>query len=406
MNETEACVVEIDIEKDYTVERAGTNSTKWDGLKSRFGRDGLLPLWVADMDFKAPECVREAIARLNGHGVYGYHMVPDGYYRAFIDWEKRRHGYEVKKEWIRFTAGVVSGLYWFINAMTQKDDACLILTPCYYPFMDAVRDTGRKLVCCDLVNTDGYYTIDFEKFEEAIRANAVKMFLLCSPHNPVGRVWTKEELRNLLEICKKYGVFVLSDEIHQDITFGGHKNIPAAAVGDYDNMLAILTSASKTFNLAGMKNSFAVIPDEAVRSRFDRFVKANRIARGSVFGYAAAEAAYRGGEPWLEKVLEVIAGNDAYLRDELASKLPGVTVTPLEGTYLVWIDLGAYVRPAELREIVQEQCGLAVDYGEWFFENRTDTHIRINLATSGKNIETAVQRLVEALGGGKEHKIK
>ncbi len=389
--------MKIEIEKDYAVERLGTNCTKWDGLSERFGEEGLLPLWVADMDFKAPDCVREAMQKLIDRGVYGYSMTAEGYFQSFINWEESRHGYSVKKEWLRFAAGVVSGLYWFINAMTQPGDACLILTPCYYPFMDAVRDTERKLVCSELVNTGGCYTIDLEKFEKDIRENEVKLFLLCSPHNPVGRVWKQEELKGLLDICKKHGVFVISDEIHQDILLSGHKNIPAAKVGDYDEILATITSASKTFNLAGCKNSFLIIPDQAIRERFDRFAKSIRMTRGSMFGYAVVEAAYQGGAPWLEAVLETIEGNYLYLRDTLKAALPKLTVTPLEGTYLMWIDLGAYVSPEQIQELVQKKCRLAVDYGAWFFENSEDTHIRINLATSRRNIETAAQKLIQEM---------
>ncbi len=387
----------MDIDKVDAAERRGTNSTKWDGTSAKFGADDLLPMWIADMDFPAPGCVHEALKKIIDFGVYGYSFVDDGYYQSFIDWEKKKHGYEVKKEWLRYTPGVVSGLYWFINAMTLPGEACMILTPCYYPFMDAVRNTGRKLICCDLVNTGGHYTVDLKKFEDTIRVNHVKLFLLCSPHNPVGRVWSRTELNGILDICKHRGVFVVSDEIHQDITFGGHRHIPAAAAGDYDDMLATLTSASKTFNLAGCKNSFAVIPDREIRERFDRYAKSIRVTRGSVFGYVAVEAAYRNGEPWLERVLNIIAENYRYLRDTLMREFPGITVSPLEGTYLVWIDLGAYVPCEQLYDFIQNRCGLALDYGEWFYENRADTHVRMNLATSAKNVGMAVSSLIREI---------
>jgi cysteine-S-conjugate beta-lyase len=390
-------VVNLDIEKDYAVNRIGTNCTKWDGLSVKFGADNLLAMWIADMDFRAPDCVHEALQKVIDLGIYGYSFEDEGYYQSFIDWEKRKHGYTIKREWIRFTAGVVSGLYWFVNAMTQPGDACIILTPCYYPFMDAIRDTGRRLVCCELINTNGYYTIDLMKFENDIRENDIKLFILCSPHNPVGRVWTKEELKAILDTCKKYGVFVISDEIHQDLTLRDYKNTPAATVGDYDNMLVTLTSASKTFNLAGCKSSFALIPDKTIRDRFDRYIKSIRVARGSMFGYAAVEAAYKQGEPWLEEILKVIEGNFQYLRDALTKELPKIVVTPLEGTFLMWIDLGAYVSYEHLQDFVQNKCKLALDYGEWFFEKGIDTHIRINLATPRKNIETAAQSLIKEI---------
>lgn len=384
----------LDIEKNYTPDRRGTNCAKWDGTLLRFGETDLLPLWVADMDFKAPDCVQEALQNMIDHGVYGYYLAPQSYYESFISWEKRRHDYEVKKEWLRYTPGVVSGLYWFVNILTQPNDACIMLLPCYYPFMDAIRDTGRKLICCDLVNIGGRYTIDLAKFEDAICRNNVKLFLLCSPHNPVSRVWTHKELKGLLDICEKHGVFVISDEIHQDLIMSGHKHIPAATVGEYDERLVTLTAASKTFNLAGCQNSFAVIPNEAIRKRFDQYVKSIRVIRGAMFGYVAVEASYNHGEPWLAEVLEIIEGNFRYFRDTLLAELPKIVVTPLEGTYLAWIDLGAYVPSEELQKVVQNKCKLAVDYGEWFLEAGSDTHIRVNLATSRKNVETAVQNLV------------
>ncbi len=386
-----------DMKTIYAPDRRGTNSYKWDAMKGEFGTDGLLPLWVADMDFKAPDCVHEALRTVIDLGIYGYHVPPASYYESIISWERRRHGYEIKKEWLRYTLGVVPGLYWFTNILTRINDACIILTPCYYPFMEAIRNTGRRLVCCDLKCSGGRYTIDFEKFEAEICANDVKLFILCSPHNPVGRVWTQQELKGLLDVCGKHGVYVISDEIHQDIVMTGHKNIPAATVGAYDDFLVTLSATSKTFNMAGLKNSFAIIPDQGIRKKFDQYVNSIQVMKGSMFGYAATEAAYNHGEPWLEEVLAVIEGNYRYLRDTLLAELPEIVVTPLEGTYLMWVDLGAYVSHQGLRALVQNECKLAVDYGDWFFEKGADTHIRINLATPRENIQTAAQNLIRGI---------
>ena len=201
----------LDLEKNYAPQRLGTNSEKWDGVKARFGEEGLLPLWVADMDFRAPDAVHEALHRMADFGIYGYALTPDSYYDAFIQWEQSHHGYTVDRSWIRFAPGVVAAIYWMVTLRTQPEDACIILTPSYYPFMNAVNDLGRKLVWSDLVPDEhGYYTIDFADFEQKIVDNGVKLFILCSPHNPCGRVWTREELSRLMEICRRHHVFVIT----------------------------------------------------------------------------------------------------------------------------------------------------------------------------------------------------
>lgn len=388
----------LDLEKNYAPQRLGTNSEKWDGVKARFGEEGLLPLWVADMDFRAPDAVHEALHRMADFGIYGYALTPDSYYDAFIQWEQSHHGYTVDRSWIRFAPGVVAAIYWMVTLRTQPEDACIILTPSYYPFMNAVNDLGRKLVWSDLVPDEhGYYTIDFVDFERKIVDNGVKLFILCSPHNPCGRVWTREELSRLMEICRRHHVFVISDEIHHDIILGDRPHIPTATLGGYDDMLMTVTSASKTFNLAGCQNAFVILPNEDYRKEFDAYINRIRIRRGNAFGNTAVEAAYRHGQQWLDEVLEIIRGNARYVEETLARELPLAVVTPLEATYLQWIDLGAYLSNDQLRDTVQGKCRLAVDYGDWFRPDTGDTHIRLNLATPRKNVAEAVDRLVKAL---------
>ncbi len=375
-------------------DRRGTNALKWNHLdKMSFGTNDLLGLWVADMDFAAPECVRQAIIRAGEYGIFGYDATPPEYNEAFINWEKTYHGYEVKPEWIRFAPGVVTGFYWLIRLMTQPGDAVMILTPVYYPFMSAIEEQGRRLVKCELVNTDGIYTVDYDAFEEKIRTENVKGFLFCSPHNPVGRVWRREELEKMLEICRRYGVKVISDEIHQDFEHPGHKHIPAATVGDYDDMLATLTAPSKTFNLAGMQNSIAIIPDEELRRRYDALISEMHIHGGNSVGFIAAAAAYAGGRPWLETLLRQIEENAETLRSKLAEGLPKAIMSPLEGTYLAWIDLGAYVAPEDIESTMVKLCGLALDYGSQFGGD-APCHIRVNLGTSREIIEEAAERLL------------
>lgn len=375
------------------VDRRGTNCCKWDGQEGTFGENGLHAMWVADMDIKAPECVRKALYDYVELGVFGYVSVPDSYYKAFMDWEQRRHGCSVKKEWIRFSPGVVSAFNWIVQFITKEKDAVIVTTPVYYPFLNAVKDNGRTLITSDLREENGVYTIDFEDFEEKIEENQVKLFILCSPHNPVGRVWKKEEIQKLFEICRRHNVFVISDEIHQDLVYKGHKHITSLTFEEYYDMMIAISAPSKTFNLAGAQNSFVVIPDESIRKKWDAYTKKLHVSGGNGFGYIAAEAAYRDGEEWLEEVKNQIFENYEYLKERLTSTFPDITVSPLEGTYLVWIDLGQYVKPEEMREFMQKKCRMAVDYGDWFGGERFGSHIRINLATSIENVKIGVEAL-------------
>ncbi len=382
----------------YYVDRLGTGSLKWDGQKGVFGEEGLLALWVADMDFRVPQSVLDAEKEYLETGIFGYYRPGIGYYQAFQAWEKERHGYEVKREWIRFAPGVVPAINWLVQMFTEPQDAVLVLTPVYYPFLHAVRDNGRKLICCELKNEAGRYGLDMEAFEAAIVQNGVKCFILSSPHNPVGRVWKKAELKAMLDVCKAHGVLVISDEIHQDLTFDGHKHIPSALAGDYDEVLLTLTAASKTFNLAGCQNAFAIIPDAGLRAVYEGFTARMHIEGGNPFGYIAVEAAYRHGLPWLEEVREIIWGNYCFAKDAFAAALPGVCTSSLEGTYLMWADFGQYLKQEEMAAFFQKKCRLAVDYGAWF-EGNASTHARFNLATSRENVEKAVAAIAANLKG-------
>ena len=379
------------------VDRRNSNCNKWDGQKKMFQEEGLHAMWVADMDFRVPECVVNALKKYVEFGVYGYYKIPDEYYEAFINWEKERHGYEVKKEWIRFSPGVVAGFHWLVQILTDEKDAVIVNTPVYYPFLDAVKNNHRTLICSDLKNENGIYTIDFDDFEKKITEHNVKLFILCSPHNPAGRVWKEEELKRLLEICKKHHVYVVSDEIHQDLVFGENKHIPSLSVGDYDEMMISITAASKTFNIAGAQNSMVIIPDKKLRRKWDAYTKENRVFAGNAFGYIAAQAAYERGKEWLDLVLKQIDENYHYLKKELAENLPKAVVTPLEGTYLCWIDLKAYVSAGEIKDLIQKKCRLAVDFGDWFGGERFGTFIRMNLATSMENVRIGVEALERQL---------
>lgn len=379
------------------VDRRGTNCNKWDGQTQMFGEEGLHAMWVADMDFQTPSCVTEALEKYVQQGVFGYYRIPDSYYDSFINWEKTYHNYEVKRDWIRFSPGVVSALNWILKFLTNPQDAAIVLTPVYYPFLNAIKDNGRRLIESDLVNENGVYHIDFEDFEQKVIENEVKLFILSSPHNPVGRVWTRDELSKIIEICRRHNVFIISDEIHHDLTFADHTHIPLATIGDNDDMIITLTAPSKTFNLAACQNSIIIIPDASLRETWDQFAHGIRLENGNAFGYIAAEAAYTNGRPWLLEVKKLIYSNFLYMKEALESARPELRISPLEGTYLAWIDLGAYVKPSELRDFMQKKCRLALDYGDWFGGERFGTFVRMNLATSRESVEYAVNALISQL---------
>ena len=379
------------------VERKGTSCSKWDGLSETFGAADLLPLWVADMDFKVDSAIAGAISDYLNAGVFGYYKVPAGYYESFIEWEKSEHGFTIEPEWIGYSPGVVSGFNFAVQVLTDPGDAIIVNTPVYYPFLHAVENNGRRLICSELINDDGRYYIDFEDFECRIIDNNVRAFILCSPHNPVSRVWSPDELKHLLDICRRHAVSVISDEIHHDLTFGGAVHTPTLSIAEENDRIIMFTSASKTFNLAAFKNSFAVIRDPELKSEWDRFMKGLRISGGNPLGYIAAEAAFRHSKPWLEELKTAVQRNYDHICSEFALKLPEVRMTPLEATYLAWADFGAYFTPDELQPFMQDKCGLAFDYGNWFGGDRSGSFIRINLATSYENIEEMIRRIVQGL---------
>lgn len=390
--------------KQYATNRANTNSLKWDALNQRYGNPDLIAMWVADMEFQVPQAVTQALQARVAHGIYGYSYTPDSYYDALIDWEQRRHGLHLEKDWIRFGTGVVNSLYALINTYTQPGDGVLILTPVYYPFFNAIRDNHRQLVTSALVNDHGHYQIDFDDVAAKIKANEVRLFIQCSPHNPVGRIWTEEEETKLLALCEENDVLVISDEIHQDLEIDrtAHPFISALTVADgrFADRVIVVNAPSKTFNLASLLNSHVIIANERLRAVYDASI--NRISQTevSVLGQIAGEAAYRNGEAWLDQILAIVRDNYHDVQTQLAAHAPQVKVAELQGTYLTWLDLRACVDPATIHQFVQDQCGLAVDYGEWFSPDQQGC-IRLNLATDPKYVHQAVQNILNGLASQK-----
>nr|WP_072514454.1 MalY/PatB family protein [Ndongobacter massiliensis] len=400
----------------YAVDRKGTSCNKWDQLGARFGHSDLVPMWVADMDFRSCEAVVEALEKRAAHGVYGYSYVPDSYYKALSDWMEKHFSFPINRDWVRFSSGVVPALFRFIDCFTDPGDSVAIFTPVYYPFHRAVQHTGRKLVKVELQHEDGRYSIDYDAFEKAVLEENVKMLLFCSPHNPASRVWTEQELARLFALCEKYNVLIASDEIHQDFVFEPHRHTPALKVegGRYTKRILLVTAASKTFNLAALLHSNIIIPDEDLRARYDAYNAIHPLGDSNIFGALATEAAYRDGGAWYEGVKEVIYSNYQYLKQRLAQELPAVVVADLQGTYLPMLDLRAILpegvgtetvsvngMPAakNVVDFVQNRCRLAVDYGEWFGENYAG-FIRLNLGTTPEMVEKTVDAIVREAARG------
>ena len=343
-------------------------------------------------------CVRyqadEAMLEQMKVGAYGYSALHTRFLNAFAQWEQTRHGYTVDNTWLRYAPGVVPAVNWCVLTMTEPGDSVLVLPPVYYPFFSAVSDNERNLVMSHLVFEDGEYRMDFADMEEKIVSSNVKMLILCSPHNPVGRVWRREELEELVALCQRHNVCIVSDEIHQDFVFGTSEHITLGKLTE-ENMV-ILTAPSKTFNLAGMNTAVVVIPQEALRQKWDAFTKKIHITSGSTFGYLAGEAAYLHGAEWLEGVKEIIYSNFCLMRDKLLAAFPALRIPELEGTYLMWVDFGAYLKPEEQKEFFAQKCKIALDYGSWF-RGGGDACVRFNVATSREIVEKAADAVIAAL---------
>lgn len=381
---------------DTVIDRKGTRSLKYDFAVRRGKPKDVLPLWVADMDFQTSSYITDALEDMVKHGVFGYSESEEHYFGAVQNWMERHYNWHVKESWMTKTPGIVFALAMAVKAYTQENDAVLIQPPVYYPFKEVVEDNHRRLVNNTLVlGGDGTYTIDYEDFEKKIIEENVKLFILCNPHNPVGRVWTKEELERLGDICLKHGVFVVSDEIHADFVFERKHTVFSEVKEAYRDISMICTSPSKTFNIAGLQisNIFIFNPEKA--TAFRRQVAAAGYSQVGLPGLVACEAAYRHGDEWLEGVLAYIKANAEFTRAYLQEHLPRVKMTKLEGTYLVWLDFRNYgLTDKELDEKILNQAGLWLDSGA-VFGKCGEGFQRINIACPRKTLQQALDRLID-----------
>lgn len=381
---------------DTVIDRKGTRSLKYDFAVRRGKPENVLPLWVADMDFQTSSYITEALEDMVKHGVFGYSESEEHYFEAVQNWMERHYNWHVKESWMTKTPGIVFALAMAVKAYTQENDAVLIQPPVYYPFKEVVEDNHRRLVINTLVlGGDGTYTIDYEDFEKKIIEENVKLFILCNPHNPVGRVWTREELERLGEICLKHGVFVVSDEIHADFVFERKHTVFSEVKEAYRDISMICTSPSKTFNIAGLQISNIFISNPEKATAFRRQVAAAGYSQVGLPGLVACEAAYRHGDEWLEGVLAYIKANAEFTRAYLQEHLPRVKMTKLEGTYLAWLDFRDYgLTDKELDEKILNQAGLWLDSGA-VFGKCGEGFQRINIACPRKTLQQALDRLID-----------
>ncbi len=383
---------------DRPIDRRNTNSLKYDFALERGKPADVLPLWVADMDFAAPPAVTEALQKAVSHGIFGYSDVKEDYSRTVAGWFSQRFGWETRPEWLVKTPGVVYALAMAVRALTEEGDAVLVQPPVYYPFYSVVRSNGRRLVENQLVYEDGRYHIDFDAFEKTVRSAGVKLFLLCSPHNPVCRVWTEEELRRMGAICQRYGVIVVSDEIHCDCALPGHPHtVFPLACPDLAERSVICTAPSKTFNLAGLQVSNIFIPGQEVRRAFRREVGRSGYSQLNSLGLVAAQAAYREGGAWLEACRTYLQENLAFLRSFLTEKLPEVRLVEPEGTYFAWLDCSALgLTTEELEALVTDRARLWLDGGS-IFGACAGQFQRMVLACTRATLSQALDRLERAV---------
>lgn len=384
----------------YYIDRRGSHSRKWDGEYLKFSRTDLLPLWVADMDFMTPPCIQEAISNYVKVNPLGYTMTNPNYLDAVFNWYKCRHNCTIEQDWLTSAPNVITGIMWCIGAFTKPNDAIAVLSPVYGAFDTSASDAQRQIIAIPMKRSDdNRYTVDYEAFEIAITKHDVKLFIHCNPHNPVGHVWTENEMDQLFSICERHKVLIISDEIHQDLITGPTPFTPTFSVcnGVYKDNIIAMSSVSKSFNMASLHQAEVIIPNEALRNQYAAYKAQVYHTDADVIAETAIAAAYTHpeAEAWLTDVLAVIRENYEYLCRELCTALPQIRISPMDGTYLAWIDFGAYVKVEDMHDLFENKCHIAPSFGEWFGGENYATFVRLNLATSLENIKTATHNIIK-----------
>ena len=381
---------------DTPVDRRGTNCEKWDMLGQYFGRDDLLAMWVADMDFRTVPQVRDALVARASHAIYGYTDNSAEERDAEAGWLWRRHGLKVETDWILYSPGVVDSIFFCVSALTGPEDAVLIQPPVYGPFFRPAKLFDRKLVTSPLICGESGWHMDFDDLEAKF-ARGVRMMILCSPHNPVGRVWTREELQRLVDLAARYGVIIVSDEIHADFTFDGHRQTRILALDGADRNCVMLTSATKSFNLAGLRHSSIIAPNPDLRKAISEALIRAHATSANIFGSIAQTTAYRYGDEWMDAVVEYVGENRDYTVEFLRERLPEIGCAPQEGTYLMWLDFtGLGLSHEDVRSLLVNRARVALNEGLFFGEEGRGW-FRMNLATPRANVEKTLENISKAI---------
>ncbi|MDR1382187.1 MAG: pyridoxal phosphate-dependent aminotransferase [Tannerella sp.] len=380
---------------DEIVPRRGSHSCKWDSAED----PATLPMWVADMDFRTAPCVIEAMEKRARHGIFGYAKPPGACLEALTGWFERRHHFRFREEWVLLTTGVVPALSAVIKALAEPGDGVIVLSPVYNCFFSSIRNNRCETVSSDLIYKDGTYRIDFDDLERKASDPKAKLLLLCNPHNPVGRAWTRDELKRLGDICLRNRVTVVSDEIHCDLVYPGHVHIPFASIGkDFLYNSATCMSPGKTFNLAGLQVAGILAADDAMREKIDRALNINEVCEINAFAVEALMAAYNGGEEWLERLKRYLYGNYTYLKNFAGHYLPRFTVLPLEATYLVWIDCSTLGLPsAEIAERLLREEKLWLNDGA-MYGTAGEGFIRLNIACPRIRLMQGLNKIKNVFG--------
>lgn len=383
---------------DEIIPREGTNCLKYDARERFFGAGDVLPLWVADMDFKTPDFITEAIKKRAEHEIYGYTFRSESYYQSIIGWMKHRHNWDVKKEWISFSPGVVAGFTYGIETFSNPGDGVIVQPPVYFPFFDSVKGIKRKMIENPLKIENGRYTFDFDDLKSKIDGNT-KLLLLCNPQNPGGMVWTKEELTTLANICLENKIMIISDEIHSDLIFNENKHIPLASLSEEIAQNCMISMApSKTFNVAGLSSSIVIIPNKTSFARFERAIGVAHLHMGNIFGTIAMEAAYTRGDEWLKQLLDYLWENYLLLENYFRINLPKVKVMKPAATYLIWLDFREYgMKNDDLMKFTIENAKVGLNDGGRFGTGG-DGWLRINIGCPRSILAEALERLGKAFG--------
>lgn len=382
---------------DEIIPRENTGSVKYDFRRQFFGTNEVLPLWVADMDFRTPDFVVEAVKKRAEHELYGYAIQMQGYYDAILQWCKNQYEWEIPRGWLNFSPGVVAGLGVAVQVFTQPGDKIIVQSPVYPPFFTVVENLGRQLINNQLQPIDGVYQIDFDLLESQIDSRT-KMLMLCNPHNPVGRVWTKEELEKLAAICEKHDLLIVTDDIHADLVFAPNQYTAIAKLSpEIAQRTITFISPSKTFNMAGLFTSVAVIPDAKKAKAYNNRLNDMHMGFANVFGIVALEAAYKHGQDWLQQMLEYVWSNILFVGDFLQSNIPEITMVAPEGTYLLWLDCQSLnLNDDQLRDFMIKTAGLGLNDGYTFGPGGSG-YQRLNVACPRSILEDAMHRLMNAV---------